>query len=410
MRLVREGHEARIWIREEQAKHSGDGLVERAEDFRWGEVIIADCTGFGPILDAMRSDGRLTFGGSSLHDKLENDRQYAKEIFQKHDIPVPESRYLAGPDAWEKAKELIGEYNGETKLVFKPGGNCSGVVPSYVPSDNEDLLKMLDYYKAKMGDIEPEFELQEFHEGIAVSTEGWFNGEEFVVPYNQTLETKSLMNGNLGPSGGCTGNVVWPEIEGPTVELLLNLTPFLRENKYCGPIDLNCIVGKEGIFALEFTPRFGFDAFPTLLCSLFDGDFGEFVYNMARGDLPTDMPMKTGCGAGIRLTIPPWPSYEMADGDHLAPKGIPVRGIGIESLYPFDVCLKGEELASSGGYGCIGVVNAYGNTIGEAFEEAYKICKKARIPSLQYRTDLMETFQSEHRKLARILSREKVEA
>jgi phosphoribosylamine---glycine ligase len=407
LRLQKEGHEVRMWVREEQAKHSGEGLVERAETFEHGEIAVADCTGFGAILDAMRSDGRLVFSGSSLHDRLENDRQFSKELFESYGIPTPDSTYLSGPDAWEKAKEIITAYAGETKLVFKPGGNCSGVVPSYVPSDNEDLLKMLEYYKAKMGDTEPEFELQEFHEGICLSTEGWFDGERFMQPFIHTLETKALMNGNLGPSGGCTGNVLWTEEEGPTVEYLLNLAPFLAEHRYTGPIDINCVVGEGGIWALEFTPRFGYDAFPTLLYAMFDGDFGAFVSDVVRGNSPDRMPIREGFGAGVRLTIPPWPKYEMTDGEHLAPKGLPVRGFTMEDLdsfYPYDVCLKGDELISSGGYGCLGVVNGYGDSIGEAFARVYEICHRVKIPDVQFRTDLSEVFQRDYRKLAELLT------
>ena len=404
MRLLREGHDVRMWIREEGAAHYGEGLVDRAEDLDFGAVVIADCTGLGALCDSLRESGRLVYGGSLFHDKLESDRQFSRKVFKSHGIPTPNSKYLKGPKAWDDATEIVAEYDGETKLVFKPGGACSGVIPSYVPHDNEDLLQMLEFYRCKIGEIEPEFELQEFHEGVCISTEGWFDGEKFARPFNHTLETKALMPGNIGPSGGCTGNLVWAEGDdsSPTVQYLLRLAPFLAENGYMGPIDLNCVIGEDGIWALEFTPRFGYDAFPTFLYSLFDGDFGAFVSETVRGYAPETMLVRGGYGSGIRLTIPPWPNEQ-----HEAPAGIPIRGFSsrdMDMLYLYDVRLKGEDLVTSGGYGVIGVANGWGESIEAAFDDAYRITRHAKIPDLQFRNDMTETFQKDYRRVGRILS------
>jgi phosphoribosylamine---glycine ligase len=403
IRLKNEGHEVRIWIRELDAEHRCKGLVETADSFEFGEVIIADCTGFGAIMDNHRSDGRLCFGGSSVHDRLETDRRYAKEVMEEAGIQTPDSEYFTGEDAWTEAEEYIRASSAD-RLVFKPGGSLSGVVPSYVSSDNEDLLEMLAFYKSKVGDIEPEFEIQEFVGGIAISTEGWFDGYKWIEPFNHTIERKQFLNADLGPSGGCTGNLVWnvdPADGDPLVAQLQGLTEFLQEHRYVGPIDLNAVVGEKGIFGLEFTPRFGYDAFPTFLHSMYEGDFGDLVHRMAKGDGPNQMAVKDGYGAGVRITIPPWPNEE-----YLAKPGIPIRGwrsSDLLSIYPYDIQLKGDELATSGGWGIIGVLNGFGSSIDEAFEMAYKLAKKARIPDKQYRTDLAEVCSKDFRKAAKLL-------
>lgn len=400
LRLQEEGHEVRIWIRELDAEHRCEGLIEKTDDYEFGEIIVADCTGFGSILDALREAGRLVFSGSSLHDRLETDRRYAKKVMEDCNIETPSSIYLTGPDAWDQASEAIGE---SERLVFKPGGNLSGVLPSYVSKGPEDLLQMLEFFKSKISEAEPEFELQEFKDGIAISTEGWFNGSRFVGAFNHTIERKQLMVGDLGPSGGCTGNAVWivDEEDDPLVGELRKLTSFLAKHRYIGPIDLNAVVSEEGIYGLEFTPRFGYDAFPTYLYGLFQENFGNFIASLARGDEPSIRLPIGHFAAGVRISIPPWPNE-----DNLASPGIPVRGLTSgdrKMFYPYDVMLKGDELVSSGGWGIIGVMNGVGASLKEAFGDVYRSVKHLEIPDMQYRTDLYEVCASDYRKVGSLL-------
>lgn len=407
MRLQSEGHNVRIWIREPEAAHRCEGLIQTTDDdsVEYGEVVVADCTGFGPILDRMRDAGVPVFSGSSLHDRLETDREFAKRVMEESGIQTPKSTYLRGPEAWQDAEEYIGESESE-RLVFKPGGSLSGVLPSFVSHDGEELLRMLDYFKNKVGSTEPEFEIQEFVDGIAISTEGWFDGVDFLRPFNHTIERKQLMCGDLGPSGGCTGNLVWliDDEDDPLVQALLRLKPLLAEHRYVGPIDLNAVVAEndDGVFGLEFTPRFGYDAFPTFL-QLVGGNFGSFIDRIARGQEVFDFSeiLYDKYAGGVRITIPPWPSE-----DHNAEAGIPIRGwtsSNLQFVYPYDIKLEGEELATSGGWGIIGVVNGIGDSIADAFDGAYKLCKKAMIPDKQYRMDLAEVCTKDYRAVGKLL-------
>jgi phosphoribosylamine-glycine ligase len=301
------------------------------------------------------------------------------------------------------------DWDEDTKLVFKPEGKYSGVVPSYVPHDNEELVEMLEHYKGIIGN-EPEFTLQEFIEGACISSEIWCAKGNLLHPTNHTLERKQLMDNDLGPSGGCTGNIVWAcmETDCPLCDNLAKLEDFLEETQWTGPIDINTVVTKEGeVFALEFTPRFGYDSFPTYLLGLFEGNFGSFVYESCRGD-SMELPLKDGFAAGIRISVPPWPSEDF----HARP-GIPIRGLrksDFERWYPYEVGLQNDSLVTSGGWGIIGVAIGWGSGIEEAFEEAYKLANKIRIPDKQYRTDLAEVFLKEYRQISRSFSVQRVNA
>jgi phosphoribosylamine--glycine ligase len=395
LRLQEEGHEVCIWIRDSEAASNCKGLLEEVEDFTVDHdtLVVADCTGSGVHCDTYRAAGCAVLGGSAIADKLETDRAYATEIFESCGIETPKAESFTD---WEQAREYVETL--EERLVFKPEGDLSGVVPSYVSTGVEDMLAMLEFYKAQQPATVPAFALQEFIEGTCVSTEAWFSIDHFVRPFNHTIERKQLMNDDLGPSGGCTGNVVWGcfDTECPICEeTVVRLEGFLRSVSYAGPIDVNVVVSDDGIYALEFTPRFGYDATPTLLCSLLSSPIGIFLDSVAIGNCE-EMPLFPGFSAGVRLTVPPWPSEKFHAGE-----GIPLRGLkSFDRFYPYNV-MKGEEtdFVTSGAYGIVGIALGSGASIDEAFADAYKLAKKIKLPDKQYRTDLAEVCSKDYRKL-----------
>src|SRR5713101_3826676 len=98
LRLKQEGHDARIWIRNSECETRCHGLIDYANEYASGQVIIADCTGAGPLLDSYRDAGVPTMGGSSFADKLEADRGFSEEVFKKAKIQTPESNRVT---TWE---------------------------------------------------------------------------------------------------------------------------------------------------------------------------------------------------------------------------------------------------------------------------------------------------------------------
>lgn len=401
LKLQEEGHEVRIWIRDDEASARCKGLIEHDEGFEISldTIILADCTGSGILCDGYRDSGHLILGGSVVADQLESDREYATRTFSEAGVETPKTKFF---DDWDKAREYVEE--SEDRLVFKPEGDLSGVVPSYVSSDRDDMLEMLEHYKGEQRSSVPAFALQSFIEGVCVSSEAWFNGVGFLGPFNHTIERKQLMVGDLGPSGGCSGNVVWACEDCVNCPLckatLWKIEDFLKEVNYIGPIDINAVVGESGIYALEFTPRFGYDATPTLLCALLTVPLGEFLEGVCKG-VSEEMPLSKGYAAGVRVTVPPWPSEKFS-----ATPGLPIRGIKkFDGFYPYDVMRdEKDELVTSGGYGITGVALGSGSSIEDAFTDAYKIAKKLRLPDKQYRVDLAEVCAKDYRKLHSLMT------
>lgn len=398
-RLQAEGNEVRIWIRDPGAERRGMGLVERATDYEFGEVVVADCTGSGPWLDLLRDAGRAVVGGSSVADKLETDRAFAQRVMKQSGIRTPKAKTFRD---WDAAVEFVRQADSDTRFVFKPDGHLSGVIPSQVTRNNEELLESIEHFKHLVGEHKPEFTLQEYIEGTAISTEGWFDGYKFLSPFNHTIERKHFLVGDLGPSGGCTGNAVWTcDDDDPLViEGISKVASFLEHHKYRGAIDLNAVVNDEGLYGLEFTPRFGYDAFPTFLLALYEGDIGKLLYEIATGQGPEVMDVVDGFGAGVRVSVPPWPTEK-----YHAEEGVPIRGLkpSDEWFYGYDIENRDGEFYTSGGYGIIGVANAHGETLEEAFAQAYKRVKKIHLSDMQYRTDLLEVIQKDYNKMHRLV-------
>lgn len=399
IRLQEEGNRVALAIQDEEVNRSGEGLVERVEEWNLKPtreaIVICDCTGNGFVCDLLRLGGTPLVGGSLIADRLEEDREFATNVFKECGIKTPKSKEFR---SWEDARQYVEAC--EERLVFKPEGRQSGVTPSFATENNKQLLGMLEHYEKNFVG-EPVFELQEFIDGCEISTEGWFDGTKFLRPFNHTLETKKFLDGDRGPSGGCTGNVVWACDDFISDHLFSRLGDYFSRHPYVGPIDVNSIVTEDGdIYALEFTPRFGFDATPTLLFELWEGELGKFFSDLARGQFTNEMPLLSGFGAGVRVSVPPWPTTKFH-----ADAGAPIQGLRSGDYYhfwPFDVMEKDDELVTSGGVGIVGVFGGYGDTPTASLDEAYKIVERVQVPHKQYRSDLREVFAKRYRKVAKL--------
>lgn len=414
IRLQDEGHEVRAFIDAEAATNIGDGLVPKVGSIHDmlldakpdADVFIFDTSGDGLLADYLRGRGYPVVGGCPIADRLERDREFGLNVMSTcgdgdiASIKIPKSINFT---SFEDAIEYVSN-NPDEKLVYKPSNLLGDKSPSHVSYNAEDMLQLLENVERDVDMAEPEFVLQEFHKGIAVSSEIWFDGTK-VLPYtNHTLERKELMNGNVGPSGGCTGNIVWACDGCPLCTEVMKLVPFLKENNYHGPIDLNAIASKDGIYGLEFTPRFGYDASPTLLWQLIDGDLGSFFDDFARGSVGPTSPriVPDRFGVGLRITVPPWPTEK-----YTADSDVPIFGLSEEAAsetYFYNV-KQGSitKYATAGVWGILMLLTSSGKDIQSAFKKPYEWVEEIHVSNKQYRTDLVKTFEKDLNELEAIL-------
>ena len=75
--VIREGHQAKLWIQTPEVKAMGDGFVPKVDDWRreldWAEVVVFDDVlgGMGTLAQELREAGKAVVGGSPYTDRRE---------------------------------------------------------------------------------------------------------------------------------------------------------------------------------------------------------------------------------------------------------------------------------------------------------------------------------------------------
>lgn len=388
-----EGNEVGIFIKDKIYKSTFEGLLPHVQPDAFVDtntVILFDMSGNGAVADTYKRKGHFTYGASSFADDLEHDRAFGFSAMEQAGIKIPDHKEFKD---FKQGLEYVRSAN--KRLVFKPCGSMPTKL-TYVSKDAKELESYMKFVESRFGKDIDSFILQDFIEGVVVSSEFFCNGKEFIRPCNHTVEVKKSMNDELGPSTGCSGNITWACDEDPIIKQgVLLVEALCVKHGYVGQIDLNAVVSPSGVYGLEWTPRWGYDATPTLL-TLLDQDFGEFFSNMARGQCK-EMKLLPDYAGGLRITIPPYPAEPLAeiDPEEFSPNlGVPIQNYEAheEDLYFYEVKLEDCDLVHSGGTGVVACAMGLGATPEECMKGPLDIAKDLVIPDKQYRTDLTDVL------------------
>lgn len=397
-RVQSEGNKVR-WYQEEKNEKTkgvvGQGFVDVVDSPRPDndEIVVFDFTGAGKEADALRKKGQLVIGGSTFQDALEHSRMYAMQLMKAVGIKVPMTVCFGS------IKQGVEFAKVHPKpLVFKPEGDWPAWM-TIVGDDNELLAKDLTRVGKQCGD-KMKFDLQERVHGLEASIEGWFNGDDWIYhSINSTLEEKRLLTGSLGPNTGCMGNVVFfyrharPKL---AKETLFKLTPYLRKVGYVGPIDVNT----KGGYALEFTPRFGYDAIQTMT-ELLEMELGKALSDCARRQAKS-WRVSFDFAIGVTMSIPPFPNDNHEEIAKSYGEVIRMPDKCWQHFHLGDVQMDEEgEVISAGSDGVVGVMTAVAPSVVEARKLAYERVEKVTVPNVQYRLDIGERAVKEVPQLLR---------
>jgi len=356
-------------------KSNGNTKEDRAL-LRLFKCSVKSAGVFGPVADKIRSAGKTVIGCTAWTEELEMDRYKGEQLAKKIGIKLPTTY---GFKSLSKGINFLKQHTN-TMWVFKPDNN-KDLDLTYVEHFPGELIQKMSYeYKSRLGG-QIEYILQEKVDGIEISTEGWFNGNEF-TNFNHTLENKKMMSGDLGLSIGSQSNLVWVKknMNGLLVEEIKKLAPYLKKSGYVGPIDINSIVDKNGIpYYLEITSRAGYDALQNLL-NLLNTKISDFFTNGFQGKF------FNGYSASERITIPPFPYMNRKLLRDFA-KGVLVSG-DLSNMFLEDILLDNGQIRCSGADGIIGACVARNMDTIKVWDGVYNNIGKLRISSdLQYRTD-----------------------
>lgn len=392
--LAQEGHEVSWSVKNKPYAEVLKGFIPAPIDEvdpAEVDLVVLDQSGMGRAADAARKVTPV-IGGSVFADKLEEDRIYGLEVMEQSGIKVPPWEAFDSPD-----KGIAFLRKNPKRYVFKPCDSEDSAC-TYVSKSAEDLELYFErlFKKSKI----QQYVLQEYVSGTEVSTNAWFNGEEFFA-LDHTLEEKKYLAGGLGANTGCAGNVVWMPLRPNALfqRGLEKVSPVLRENQFVGPIDLNAIVTDGELYGVEWTPRFGYEGTCNIV-PLLSMPFGEFLYKMAVGDSPTMGVPKHRFAATIRISVPPYPMSEKSLNEKYA--GIPVQGLDVSHLENIWLCnvRQGEDGPETIGLDQpIGAPIGTGDSMGEAFEACKELIRQLQVPDLAWRNDVSGCCQKRYETL-----------
>jgi len=396
LRLIEEGHDVRISIANPLCQGTLAGLVEQVPDWiaelAWIRAVGSDgiilfenvAKGRGEVQDALRRDGFNVIGGSAYGDRLENDRGYAQRVLA--DIGLSTARFWEFATRQEALRFL---QERPARYVLKFNGPTAAV-DNYVGrlADGRDVRAFLA--RLKPADNDASLILTQHVEGVEMGVGAYFNGAQFLAPACLDWEHKRFFPDDLGELTGEMGTVVTYARTRRFFELTLGrMEKLLRENGYCGYVNLNTIVNKQGIWPLEFTCRFGYPGF-AILDPLQETPWGDLFHAMVTKSRPRFATVP-GFAIGIVLTTPPFP-YPRSQVPE--PIGLPVLFDGEltaedrRHLHYGEVGLEDGDLVTSGIYGWTMVVTGIGPDIGAAQERANRLADRVLVPNVRYRRDI----------------------
>ena len=385
-----EGNEVRYCIRSKADKDVSDGFVEKTDDWEslkdWADVIVFDDIGFGSTAERLRKEGRAVIGGSAASDRLELDRDFGHEQLKRAGLQtIPSWEF----NTFDAAIEFV-KANPE-RYVVKPSGKAQDdKVLSFIGQEDDglDVLAVLERYKTVWSAKIKSFQIQRFVSGVEVAVGAFFNGENFILPACINFEHKRMFNGEIGPSTGEMGTLMfWSEKSRLYDETLAKFRPILAEMAFVGYFDINCIANSRGIYPLEITPRFGY---PTISIQMegVTSKWGEFLYALANKQ-QFNLRTQRGFQIGVVVAVPPYPFSDISAFRRYSEDAVIIFKKAMPSgIHHGDAKLVNGDwrLAGSSGYALI--ITGSGQTVEDARRETYNRVRNVIIPNLFYRTDI----------------------
>jgi len=397
------GHEAVVYVANEEIKHVGDGLCDKVDDWRevlskdryreW--IVVWDNIGHGEVADMLRREGWRVFGGGKFADKLEKDREFGRQFAERAGLKTPPTQTFPNPQA---ALEFVREH--PDRYVLKPHDNKIAVYVSY---GVEDAIEVLEYWSKMSGLTSTEIDVQKYIVGRNIDVEVWWHNGNMIGPPNYDIETKFFYPDDMGPIVGCMTSVVWWSNEQTrTWELLRQIQPLMKRIKWTGPISANIIVEEttHQLYVLEWTPRFGYNAY-YCLWELFP-DWGQLFHLTFSAESDIILPVNTSqFGVAAEVSLPPYP-FESPDKALMRKVYSPLEGMPLSfegnfpaKIYPCDAMLdENGRIVCAGVNGIIAEVVACDEVAEVAWERVVTTVKQLKIPSKQARiADGIKDFQ-----------------
>ncbi len=415
-----EKQEVVVYIADHDYRKIGEGLVTK--ETNWWDCIgkgytwVFDGCSHGNLQDWLRGRGESVFGGSEKGDKLENDRQLAQAWFKSAGFKQPISKNFK---RFEDAIKFVTDNNTKRWILKQNGDAPKSLNHMGKFDDSSDMLFHLEELKKSWNETEfgkVDFDLMEVVEGLEVAASAFFNGTDFLknkdgkVVGFLNFEEKKEADGGTGETTGEMGTTFIGVTEDNALFKDIILRPeirrVLRDSKFRGVFDINCIKTKEGIVALEPTCRFGVPATSYEFMEGMKTPASTLINIVAKGE---DKPIAIHEGVGMVMCVVarPYPvEADIADGATsmgerlwILKDGKPTNNfsdeqkkhIHLENFYKDKDVYK---VATKNGY--LLTVTATGASISDVRDGLIQYIKdNIFIPGMKYRTDIGKRVEKE---------------
>ncbi len=389
-----EGNEVLYYIQSKTDKDISDGFLEKTSDWEslkdWADVIVFDDIGFGGTAERLRKEGKAVVGGTVASDRLEVDRDFGHEQLRKAGLQtVPSWDFTTFDDAIKFVEENPGRY------VVKPSGKAQEEkVLSFVGQEEDglDIVAILERYKKTWSARIKSFQIQKFVSGVEVAVGAFFNGRDFILPACINFEHKRMFNGEIGPSTGEMGTLMfWSERTRLFDETLVKFRSLLAEMDFVGYFDINCIANPRGIYPLEITPRFGYPTINIQMEGILSR-WSDFLYALAKRQ-PFALRTQRGFQIGVVVAVPPYPFSDPAAYRRYSEDAVIIFKKPMSSgIHHGDAKLVEGDWRLAGNSGYALVATGSGPTVEDARKETYNRVRNVIIPNMFYRTDIGERW------------------
>ena len=320
MQLQYEGNEVVLSIPNHDYKTIGDGIVKK-DDLWWNYldkdwIFVIDGCEHGALQDWLREKGEAVFGGSAQGDRLENDRQLGQKWFKQAGFFQPESQNFKDiPSAIKfvldhPKQQWVLKQNADASKSINHVGKFEG---------NEDMLYHLEQLKTKWNEAEFgkfDCDLMEKVEGLELAVSCFFNGKDFMQNKDGKIvayinwEEKKQSEGGMGATTGETGTTFLSvDEDNKNFKQVMGhpkILEVLRASKFRGVFDINCILTKQGMVALEPTCRPGIPGSSYEFIEGLDMPTGDMLEAVAKGQ-NTPIELKPGVGMVLVVAAKPFP-------------------------------------------------------------------------------------------------------
>ncbi len=326
----------------------------------------------------------ILFGPGKSGAQLEGSKDYAKGFMQKYNVPTAAYKSFT-EDSLDEAIQFI--HDSDTPIVLKADGLAAGKGVLIHESKEDAISDLKEMFGGKFGNASKKVVIEEFLDGIEFSVFILTDGKDYLL-LPQAKDYKRIGEGDTGLNTGGMGSVspvpfcdeeMLEKVKKQIIEPTLK---GIQEEKldYLGFIFFGLILVDNEPYVIEYNCRMG-DPETQVVIPRMQGDLLKAIKACNTHSLHN---VKNSIDSRAAVSV------VLASGGYPVQykKGYPISGVDSCDAIVFHAGTKqiNGQLCTAGGR--VMAISAYGNTLQEAQDNAYKGVNKVSFQGMTFRKDI----------------------